>query len=261
MAFVDRNHGATKPRSWCNATLQRRSKSVAANRGTRSRFYSIQVRRKSRKIDTVLLRCKDSDWRKGSLNFIVFNLWTLFIPLYYQLHIIEVGQPPAGNQPYAKKAVDLFFPLEAQNDFPVAMQVSAKYDVIYLITKCGYIHLYDIESGVCIYMNRISSETIFVTASHEATSGIIGVNKKGQVLSVSVDEDTIIPYITTTLQNADLALRIAARNNLPGAEDLFARKFNQLFAAGSYSDAAKIAAKAPKGNLIPQLIYMSTFYY
>jgi len=53
--------------------------------------------------------------------------------------------------------------------------------VIYLITKYGYIHLYDLESGVCIYMNRISAETIFVTAPHEATSGIIGVNKKGQV--------------------------------------------------------------------------------
>lgn len=30
-------------------------------------------------------------------------------------------------------------------------------------------------------MNRISGETIFVTAPHEATSGIIGVNRKGQV--------------------------------------------------------------------------------
>lgn len=40
-----------------------------------------------------------------------------------QLHIIEVGQPAAGNQPFAKKAVDVFFPPEAQTDFPVAMQV------------------------------------------------------------------------------------------------------------------------------------------
>lgn len=86
----------------------------------------------------------------------------------------EVGQTPAGNQPFPKKAVDVFFPAEAQNDFPVAMQVSPKYDVIYLITKYGYIHMYDIESGTCIYMNRISSDTIFVTAPHETTGGIIG---------------------------------------------------------------------------------------
>lgn len=40
-----------------------------------------------------------------------------------KLHIIEVGQPPQGNQPFAKKAVDVFYPPEAGSDFPVAMQV------------------------------------------------------------------------------------------------------------------------------------------
>ncbi|KAL0267213.1 UNVERIFIED_CONTAM: hypothetical protein PYX00_009551 [Menopon gallinae] len=150
------------------------------------------------------------------------------------LHIIEVGQPPAGNQPFTKKTVDVFFPPETQNDFPVAMQVSSKYDVIYLITN---------------------SDTIFVTAPHESSGGIIGVNRKGQVLSVTVDEDNIIPYINTTLQNPELALRMAVRNNLAGAEDLFVRKFNQLFQNGQYVEAAKVAANAPKGILrTPQTI-------
>lgn len=53
-----------------------------------------------------------------------------------------------------------------------------------------------------------------------------------QVLSVSVDEENIITYITNVLQNPDLALRIATRNNLAGAEDLFVRKFNTLFQVG-----------------------------
>ena len=59
--------------------------------------------------------------------------------------------------------------------------MSEKHNVIYLITKYGYVHLYDIENGTCIFMNRISGDTIFVTAPHEATNGIIGVNRKGQV--------------------------------------------------------------------------------
>jgi clathrin heavy chain len=166
-----------------------------------------------------------------------------------KLHIIEVGQSPAGNQPFPKKTVDVFFPPEAQNDFPVAMQVSAKYDVIYLITKYGYIHMYDIESAICIYMNRISSETIFVTAPHETTGGIIGVNRRGQVLSVCVDEDNIIRYVNQILHNSDLALRIATRNNLAGAEELFVNKFQVLFTNGQYAEAAKVAANAPKGIL------------
>lgn len=67
-----------------------------------------------------------------------------------------------------------------------------------------------------------------------------------QVLSVSVDEANIVPYITNTLQNPELALRMATRNNLAGAEELFVRKFNLLFSQGQFSEAAKIAAKAPK---------------
>ncbi len=67
------------------------------------------------------------------------------------------------------------------------MQVSRKYGVIFLVTKIGFIHLYDLETGSCIYMNRISSETIFVTAEYESTSGIIGVNKKGQVSIIKLD--------------------------------------------------------------------------
>lgn len=166
-----------------------------------------------------------------------------------KLHIIEVGQPHPGNEAFPKKTVDVFFPPEAANDFPVAMQVSPKYDVLYLITKYGYIHMYDIETGTCIYMNRISSDTIFVTAPHEASGGIIGVNRKGQVLSVSVEEENIIPYINTVLQNPELALKMAVRNNLGGAEDLFIRKFNMYFQNGQYSEAAKVAAHAPKGIL------------
>src|SRR5262245_58225181 len=115
-----------------------------------------------------------------------------------QLHVVEIDHS-APDPPFVKKAVDVYFPPEATNDFPVAMQVSKKHGIIYLVTKYGFIHLYDLESGACVYMNRISGETIFVTAEHEATNGIIGVNKKGQVLSVNVDEQTIIPYILTTL--------------------------------------------------------------
>ncbi|KAF5915644.1 hypothetical protein HPG69_015264, partial [Diceros bicornis minor] len=159
-----------------------------------------------------------------------------------KLHIIEVGQPTAGNQPFVKKAVDVFFPPEAQTDFPIG----GKRGVIYLITKYGYLHMYDLESGVCIYMNHISADTVFVTAPHEPTSGIIGVNKKGQVLSVCVEEDNIVSYATNVLQNPDLGLCFAIRSNLAGAEELFMRKCSTLFAQGNYAEGAKVVVSAPK---------------
>ncbi|KAL4062457.1 hypothetical protein V8B97DRAFT_1869752 [Scleroderma yunnanense] len=165
-----------------------------------------------------------------------------------KLHVVEIDHT-APDPPFVKKAVDVYFPAEATNDFPVAIQVSKKHGIIFLVTKYGFIHLYDLESGACVYMNRISGETIFVTAEHEATHGIIGVNKKGQVLSVSVDEQTIIPYILGTLNNTELAFKLASRANLPGADDLYVKQFQQLFAAGQFSEAAKIAANSPRGIL------------
>ena len=68
-------------------------------------------------------------------------------------------------------------------------------------------------------------------------------------MSVSVEEDNIIPYITNVLQNPDLALRLAVRNNLAGAEELFVRKFNTLFSGMQYAEAAKVAANAPKVSI------------
>jgi clathrin heavy chain len=123
----------------------------------------------------------------------------------------------------------------------------------------SYIHIYDVDTGTCIFMNRISAETIFVTAPHDATSGIIGVNRKGQVLSVTIDEDNMVPYVTNTLNNQELAYKMASRSNLPGADQLFIARFNTLFQQGNYSEAAKVAASAPRGILrTPQAIQRFT---
>jgi clathrin heavy chain len=126
---------------------------------------------------------------------------------------------------------------------------SKKYGVVYVITKYGYCHVYDVETGTCIYMNRISGETIFVTCPHDATGGIMGINRKGQVLSVTIDESFVVQHIQNVLQNQALGVRFAMRNNFGGAEDLFVQRFHQLMAAGQYPEAAKVAASAPQDIL------------
>lgn len=171
-----------------------------------------------------------------------------------KLHVVEIDHQ-ATNPEFSKKAVDVYFPAEATNDFPVAMQVSQKYSVIYLVTKYGFIHLYDLETATCIFMNRISSETIFTTAPDSDSSGIIGVNRKGQVLSVSVDDHTIIPYLLQNPANGALALKLASRAGLPGADSLYQQQFENLCAQGNFEEAAKIAANSPRGFLrTPQTI-------
>ncbi|KAG9230443.1 hypothetical protein BJ875DRAFT_520160 [Amylocarpus encephaloides] len=171
-----------------------------------------------------------------------------------KLYLVEVDHQ-AANPTFQKKTVDVYFPAEAVNDFPVAMQVSQKYSIIYLVTKYGFIHLYDLETGTCIFMNRISSETIFITTVDSASEGLVGINRKGQVLSVAVDETTIIPYLLQNPANSGLAVKLASRAGLPGADNLYAQQFEQLFNSSNYKEAATIAANSPRGFLrTPQTI-------
>jgi clathrin heavy chain len=165
-----------------------------------------------------------------------------------KLHVVEIDHAES-NPVFTKKAVDVFFPAEAHADFPVSMQVSQKYGVIYMVTKFGFIHLYDLESGSCIFMNRISSETIFTTCADTDSTGLVAINRKGQVLFVTIDDANIIPYLLQNPANSSMAIKMASRAGLPGADDLYARQFEQLFNSGSYLEAAKIAAGSPRGFL------------
>lgn len=165
-----------------------------------------------------------------------------------KLYIIEVSKPDS-NPTFQKKAVDVYFPPEAATDFPVSIQVSEKYNIIYMITKFGYLHMFDLESGTVIYRNRISSETIFVTCNHNATGGVLGVDRKGRLLLISVDDANIISYITNNLSNYELAIKMASRSGLKGADDLFINQFNRLIQTGQLREAAKVAADSPNGLL------------
>lgn len=165
-----------------------------------------------------------------------------------KVHMVEIDHRE-GAPVYSKKAVDLTFPPEAASDFPVSMQIDNKHDLVYVITKFGFIQIFDLHTGICVFANRISSETVFVTAEWRASAGIIGINRKGQVLSVAIDESNIISYCMQSLGNAELALRIASKSNLPGAEELFITRFQQLVASGAFVEAAKLAARSPNGIL------------
>ena len=59
----------------------------------------------------------------------------------------QVGTPPTGNSPFQKKAVDVFFPPEAQSDFPVAMQVGKEFlvDLSWWLVGLVFIALFVVE--------------------------------------------------------------------------------------------------------------------
>lgn len=72
---------------------------------------------------------------------------------------------------------------------------------------------------------------------------------RGQVLVGSVNADALVPFVSQQLQNLDLAMALAKRGNLPGAEGLVVQQFQRMYGAGQYKEAAELAAESPQGVL------------
>ncbi len=174
-----------------------------------------------------------------------------------KLFIMEVGRSkdaPGGVFRLAPVAIPVA--ADATNDFPVAMTISKKHDILYMMTKMGYLFLFDVFTGKAIYRARVTSDTVFVACEHSATGGILGItSRKGQVLLVALNESALVPYIINTLRDTEFAIQIASRLGLPGADDLYVAQFNQLLAANDVQGAARLAATSPGGMLrTPQTI-------
>lgn len=190
------------------------------------------------------------------------------------LHIIEIDHVE-GNPEFSKKSADIFFPPDATNDFPMGIHISNEYGILYILTKYGFIHLYDVESGLNLFVNRITADPVFTVAPFNNETGIITVNKAGQVLTVDVSKQKIIPYVLEKLSNVPLALSLSSRGGFPGAENLFVQQFRTYLSHGDYTSAAQVAASSeqlrtqdtinklknlvpPPGQISPILQYFST---
>lgn len=120
--------------------------------------------------------------------------------------------------------------------------------MIYVITKLGLLFVYDLETATAVYRNRISPDPIFLTAEATTVGGFYAINRRGQVLLATVNEQTLVPFVSgqvfiklpaflcyyglhlytyfkcyhlfLQLNNLELAVNLAKRGNLPGAENL-----------------------------------------
>lgn len=72
--------------------------------------------------------------------------------------------------------------------------------------------------------------------------------RTGAVLQISVNEATLVPYVVNTLRDSALAIQLASRLNLPGADDLYTSEFNRMLASNDVAGAARLAGESPNGE-------------
>lgn len=180
--------------------------------------------------------------------------------LQTKLHVMDVTAPRGeGLPPPFKVQSEIAMPPEAPGDFAVSLHLSEKHGVIFMVTKAGYLFMFDVATASMLVRTRASQETIFISTSSAKTGGCIFANRKGAVMSVKVNEPVIVGYVMNSLpqlaNRVDIAFTLARRFGLPGADELFQRQFTTMFASGDYKGAAAVAAQCKSGLLrTPQTI-------
>lgn len=165
-----------------------------------------------------------------------------------KINIVEVDHN-AANPAFPKRLIPIHWPAEGTGDFPLGIHIAHKYGILVVITKFGFIHLHDLETGTALFLNRISEETVFTTARDDQGTGVVVINKRGQVLHTTIKEDALIPYIMENPACAEIAYKLASKGGLPGADQLYSQRFESLMSQGNYAEAAKVAANSPRGFL------------
>lgn len=141
-----------------------------------------------------------------------------------RIHVMEIGTPN-GAEPKFKKTAEVTYPPDVQGDFPVLLHSVDKYGLIFLITKFGYLFVYEAANAYLIYRQRITDSWIFAAVRNPKTDGMIAINRNGQMLAINVDQNAVISYIMNQCKhipdNVGVAFKLATRHSLPGADDLF----------------------------------------
>jgi len=161
-----------------------------------------------------------------------------------KIYVMEVGRDPAKGAAFKLAPTQIPIPQDAAADFPVSLTIDGENSIAFLISKMGYLYMFDMHTGAALYRARISQDTIFSTVP-TSNGCILGLTaRKGQLLSVSMNKETIVPYIVATLQNNELALKLSGRLSLPGAENLYKLELEKLLASRNITGAAKLAGSS-----------------
>eukprot|EP00559_Dactyliosolen_fragilissimus_P005094 CAMPEP_0184856570 /NCGR_PEP_ID=MMETSP0580-20130426/1757_1 /TAXON_ID=1118495 /ORGANISM="Dactyliosolen fragilissimus" /LENGTH=1720 /DNA_ID=CAMNT_0027351673 /DNA_START=136 /DNA_END=5301 /DNA_ORIENTATION=- len=172
-----------------------------------------------------------------------------------KLFVMEVGRDPAKGAGFRLAPTMIPVPADAQADFPVSLVIDKKDDIAFLLTKMGYVYMFDIHSGKTIYRSKVTADTVFCTCAQKDTGAIFGITvRKGSVFKIQVNGPALVPFILSTLRDNDLAIKLAGRLNLPGAEHLYTAEFERLIGAGQVVEAAKLVASSGNALRTPATI-------
>jgi clathrin heavy chain len=77
------------------------------------------------------------------------------------------------------------------------MQDCPKYGILFIITKMGFLYMHEVSTAALLFRQKLTDQLCFVSTRNASTDGMIVINKVGQIFSINVEENNLIPYINS----------------------------------------------------------------
>ncbi|CRH02619.1 clathrin heavy chain, putative [Plasmodium relictum] len=112
-----------------------------------------------------------------------------------RLHLVDIyNNKTEGTTPY-KIVKEINLTNENLNDFPIYISINTLQGVIYVVTKCSYVYIFDEGTLSLIMKEKISEDNIFICCESKNGEGIYAVNKKGKIYYITVNYLHLINYL------------------------------------------------------------------
>jgi len=164
------------------------------------------------------------------------------------LRIVEVGYKGADAHTVPDQTLPL--PAGSAGDMAVVLQASSEQGILYIFTRMGLCFVYDLETGSVVFRHKVSETPIFTACSHPETGGVLALSMtSGDLHLVQLNREALVPYVMSTLKNQSLALKLAGRLGLAGAEAAYRGQMDALLGSNDMNGAADLAAASPGDTL------------
>eukprot|EP01054_Gregarina_sp_Poly1_P010059 Gregarina_sp_Poly_1__10058@NODE_678_length_6812_cov_99_742476_g511_i0_p1_GENE_NODE_678_length_6812_cov_99_742476_g511_i0NODE_678_length_6812_cov_99_742476_g511_i0_p1_ORF_typecomplete_len1149_score194_88Clathrin/PF00637_20/79Clathrin/PF00637_20/4_9e12Clathrin/PF00637_20/1_2e16Clathrin/PF00637_20/1_8e13Clathrin/PF00637_20/4_6e21Clathrin_H_link/PF13838_6/1_4e17TPR_7/PF13176_6/0_88TPR_7/PF13176_6/4_4e02SNAP/PF14938_6/40SNAP/PF14938_6/6_8e02SNAP/PF14938_6/3_9e02SNAP/PF14938_6/3_2e02SNAP/PF14938_6/93_ len=168
-----------------------------------------------------------------------------------KIYIMDIYSQRGEGKPQPFKAsCEYSYPVDHAADFPIASYISQRHGVIFAATKAGFVMIFDTKTGARISCEKVSPESVFLCSGNRRSGGVYLVNKKGALLSVAVNEQTLVHYVQAHCSDGVvLAASLARRYGYSAADEFLTQTFRQCLQNGRFGPAARVAASSKGASL------------
>ena len=87
----------------------------------------------------------------------------------------------------------------ADEDYPIEIFESERYECLYILTKNGYFHIYDTPSGTCLFLHQISFSPIVNCHLMADQGSVLIANQKVELQQKTTELTQTLGYNKTSL--------------------------------------------------------------